>query len=280
MAKRVRIVYFSGTGGTTKTAESFAAAFRARDCSVSIQTVRQATEPELETEDLLVLLFSVHAFNAPAAIYRWLDTLLPVKGTAAAVISVSAGGEIPMNSACRRRSISRLTKRGYDVFYENMIIMPSNWMVATEELLALQLLDVLPRKAAEMSGQILAGERRRTSAKISGRIFSTLGEAEKFGAQLFGRRIKVSDACNGCGWCAANCHAGNIEIISGKPVFGKLCNMCLGCLYGCPTQALRPGLGQFILIKEGYRLDDLLRKLPPSEPVQEYDNEFGDYLRF
>ena len=45
---------------------------------------------------------------------------------------------------------------------------------------------------------------------------------EKYGAGFFGKHIKVSDACNGCGWCVNNCPAGNILLNSGRPEFAKV----------------------------------------------------------
>ncbi len=77
---------------------------------------------------MLLLLFSVHAFNAPDAVYKWIDGLDTVKHISAAVISVSGAGDVCPNTACRVSSIKRLTKKGYHVLYERMIVMPSNWV--------------------------------------------------------------------------------------------------------------------------------------------------------
>jgi ferredoxin len=267
MIQKVKIAYFSGTGGTARAAGCFAAAFSEKGCIVDIRAIRGDIAADCTETDLLVLLFAVHACNAPAAVYRWLDSLPVAAGTMAAVIAVSGGGEVSPNTACRDSTIRRLEKKGYAVFYEDMLVMPSNWMIATKEQLSLRLLEVLPAKAGAIANRLLAGEKKRIVPLLADRLISRLGEMEKFGARVFGRRIKRSAACNGCGWCAGHCPAGNIVMADGWPVFGRQCNMCLSCLYGCPKQALSPGLIRFVLIKAGFSLAALEQKLPCQEPM-------------
>lgn len=44
-------------------------------------------------------------------------------------------------------------------------------------------------------------------------------------------------------------------IKEGRPVFGGDCLICLKCIYDCPNKALAPGIGKFIVLKDGYSLD-------------------------
>ncbi|RCX13840.1 hypothetical protein DFR58_11676 [Anaerobacterium chartisolvens] len=251
--KMVKIVYFSGTGGTARAANCIAEAFKRYGAGVvSYQLGREAI-PEAG-EDMLVVLYAVHACNAPEPVYKWLDALEHTARTPAAVISVSGGGEITPNTACRASSISRLVKKGYDVIYEDMIVMPSNWIVATEDSLAARLLRVLPLKADSIVKELFEGVIRRSKPSIQDRIFSKLGELEKVGARAFGKRIRVGSGCNLCGWCEKNCPQGNISVRGAAPVFGGSCIFCLKCIYGCPKKALKPGMLKFIVIKEGYDL--------------------------
>jgi ferredoxin len=53
----------------------------------------------------------------------------------------------------------------------------------------------------------------------------------------------------------------------GRPAFGKVCDMCLGCLYGCPRNALSPGFLKGVLIKEGYDLERSAAKPMPEGGV-------------
>lgn len=71
----------------------------------------------------------------------------------------------------------------------------------------------------------------------------------------FGKRIKANENCNGCGWCEKACPRANIALVNGTPAFNNNCLLCLKCIYGCPQRALEPGIGKFIVIKQGYNLN-------------------------
>ncbi len=55
------------------------------------------------------------------------------------------------------------------------------------------------------------------------------------------KAFRVSDACIGCGQCAALCPRENITIAGGRAVIGTNCAQCLGCLQFCPTSAISLG---------------------------------------
>lgn len=55
------------------------------------------------------------------------------------------------------------------------------------------------------------------------------------------KRFKVYRHCTGCGLCASLCPTGNIQLVNGKPVWGKRCYQCVSCLQYCPKQAISLG---------------------------------------
>lgn len=241
-------------------AESFRERLEEKGCSCTVDKITNELDEGQHGHSLLLLIFPVHAFNAPEPVYKWIDSLSAVNETAAAIISVSAGGEISPNTACRISSIKRLTVKGYRVVYETMIVMPSNFMVATKEPLATMLLRVLPSKVSLAVHDILSGIYRKSAPIMIDRLFSIVGELEKPAARFWGRFIKALAHCNGCGWCAQNCPSHNIAIVEGKPKFAGRCHMCLKCIYGCQRKALMPGICKFVIIKEGYDLNCLSEK--------------------
>lgn len=265
--KTVKIAYYSGTGGTERVANCFDAAFKEEGYkTIKYHIFKGAVEGE-EKYDLLLVLFAVHACNAPELVYKWIDNLQQVNKTPAVVVSVSGGGEVVPNTACRLSCKKRLKKKGYDVLYEQMLVMPSNWVVPTKEPIALLLLEVLPKRVRQIVKDISAGVVKKTRPCLIDRVFSHLGELEKIGAHSFGKRIKVTGDCNGCGVCSRSCPACNIKMAGNKPEFGNKCHLCLKCIYGCPKKALKPGIGKFVVIGEGYSLNELEKKLPFTEKV-------------
>ncbi len=251
-AQKALVAYFSGTGGTTRAAKAVAQAFELRGVSVDIQEIKTGKAFPNGSEDYLVLLFAVHAANAPEPVYRWLENLSPVSGTKAAVLAVSGGGEVFPNTACRLSSIKRLEKKGYEVVYEHMIVMPSNMSIATPDGLAARLLEVLPQKAASMADDILSGIRRRVKPSLLNRFMSVVCEMEKKGCHIFGKWLIADETCTGCGWCAKGCPGANIRMEGERPVFGNQCVMCFRCVYGCPSHSLRPKRFKFALNKRGF----------------------------
>jgi hypothetical protein len=101
-------------------------------------------------------------------VYEWIDSLPENKNSPvpAAVISVSGGGEITPNTACRVSSIRKLEKKNCTVVYEKMVVMPSNWVIKTNDELAFRLLEILPSKVEHIADDLLAGMVRRTRPKF------------------------------------------------------------------------------------------------------------------
>lgn len=255
--KTVHIVYFSGTGGTARIAESFEKGFLEHKIGV-IKTVLN-TKVYLEPNaDLLVILFPVYAFNAPKPIDEWINRASAGNGRPAAVISVSGGGEVMPNTACRVDVIKRLEKKGYSVCYESMFVMPSNIFISYGDELSALILRVIPHKTERIVSDILSGNRNRIKPLFIDRLNSKSGIIEKklFG-KIFGKSLKTNDQCVGCAWCANKCPRGNITMLDRKPVFGNKCVICLCCVYGCPKKAIVPGIGKSSVIKEGYNLKEV-----------------------
>ena len=82
------IAYFTGTGGTEKAADALAGAFLQRGLTVDKQQIKRNKAIPNGDESLMVLLFAVHAANAPKPVHDWLEAFTPVDGTPAVVISV------------------------------------------------------------------------------------------------------------------------------------------------------------------------------------------------
>ena len=257
----ILIVCYSGTGCSELVARTLAAAFEAQGIAAQVRMLRHGQPQGTPPHDLLVVVYAVHAMNAPQPVYDWIGTA-DGAGRPAAVLSVSGGGEVSPNTACRIGCIRRLRSKGYDVCYDRMVVMPSNWIVATAEPIAAKLLEALPGRMSRVAADLLSGVVRHSQPLLWDRALSALGELEKPGARLFGRLLRADAACTGCGWCAQHCPAGNIAMRGGRPVFAANCHLCLSCVYGCPWRAIRPALAKFVAIPHGFSLAELQRKTP------------------
>ena len=270
--QRVHIVYFSGTGGTARFAKHFAEAFAKQDVATVVTALTHKPAP-MVVADAIVLLYPVYAANAPQPIDEWIATAPQGQGLPVIVLSVSGGGDMSPNTACRTHVIRKLIARGYTVPYERMLVMPANFIAPYSDELNTYLLRAAPVMAKHIVAEVLAGVQSHPTPSIGDRVIRWACTPEKYGSRLFGKHLHASDACTGCGWCAHNCPRGNITMANGKPAFGNHCVLCLRCVYGCPAHAIQAGLGSFAVLKAGFDLDALERRtanlttLPPIEQL-------------
>ncbi len=55
------------------------------------------------------------------------------------------------------------------------------------------------------------------------------------------RKFKTTEKCISCGKCEKVCPLNNIEIVNGKPKWGKNCTHCMACICLCPEEAIEYG---------------------------------------
>jgi len=283
--KKVNLAYFSGTGGTSKVTDAFEKAFSDHSIDVERTELNRKNKP-ITLGDLLVVLFPIYAFNAPIPIDEWIKEAPMGMGRPAAVISVSGGGEISPNTACRVATIRHLERKGYHVIYERMFVMPSNFLIKYDDSLCAMMLRAAPEIAEKSVSDILAGVQRRTTPYGIDRLASKLGFWEKKASKFFGKQLLANDSCEGCSWCQNHCPRGNIKMHDKKPVFGNDCVICLRCVYGCPQKAIKPGIGKFIVVNGGFSIDNIENRMryvtvfPPIEDITKTPSLKGvrDYL--
>jgi ferredoxin len=267
----VAVVHFSGTGGARRVARAIEGSIEASGLSAVDRALdrspghaaRSGGGPGIADCDAFVLVFPLHAFDAPEPVYRWLETV-EGRGRPAAVVSVSAGGEPWPNRGCRALVTTALEGRGFEVTYETMMIMPCNWVVPVSDDVAIHLLRAVPGKAERIVTAFLAGERRRTHHRLGWprRLVSRL---EKRSAGRFSRRVEITEACTGCTWCEKNCPEANIRMQGKRPVIGAACVMCFRCVYGCPVGAMKAH--DFQVLAGGFDLAAVEKRMAGREPA-------------
>ncbi len=203
--KRVRIIYFSGTGGTKRIAVAFEKELKGRNLDVSVTNLRESQKEREDAHseqnagymDLNILIYPVYAMDAPKPVY---DLIGSVHGSEAgekiAVLSVSGGGEMWPNKGCRNSCCKVLTGKGFQVVYDRMMCMPAYVLVEYNDHLVMRLLGVIPKKAAQIVDELLEGKVRRTRFR-KGLILNWVSKSERDNVGKFAQRFRSSDDCTG-----------------------------------------------------------------------------------
>lgn len=272
-SKKFVLAYFSGTGCTKAVCDCFEQQLRKEEIDCIKVNVADQEQLDLGDADTLVIFSPVYAFRLASIMEKWIKSLPKVRNRSAVIISVSGGGEISPNTACRIPCRRLLEKKGYELQYEKMIIMPSNFAVQAEEKLNLELLTVLPDKINRTVLDILDEKKCVSVPKLQDRVFAVGGKAEHFGAGIFGACIRTTKDCSKCGFCVRNCPQKNIRMVKGRPKFGFHCMWCLKCIYQCPCKALTPGILKFSVLKEGFDLREMNRKAEEASVRSDHRQE-------
>lgn len=275
---RVRLIYFSGTGGTKRITEAFEKELKSRGLDVMVKNLSESiqekknspVEQELRKVDLNILVYPVYAMDAPRPVYEWIDSVSGSEaGGKIAVVSVSGGGEMWPNKGCRNGCCKALESKGFQVVHDRMMCMPANVLLEYNDHLVMWLISVIPKKVTQIVGDLLMGEVHRTHFR-KGFILNWVSRSERENSRKFAQGFEITDDCTSCGWCARNCPTQNIEISeqSTKPIFSDRCIICTRCIYGCPAQAIK-AKGPLAL-KKGFDLDAVERRMEGMklEPIE------------
>lgn len=266
--KIVQMVYFTGTGGTKRILDALSQKLMEEEFEIAefpldhqVHSSFVMHEHAINSLDFLFVLFPVHSFDAPKPIYEWIDGLPEGQKKKTIVLSVSGGGDVGPNKLSRSRCIQKLEEKGYQVTYERMLVMPSNFAVTASDDMNMWLLKRLSAKVDQVVSEILANKERRMGGRNKERRGKSIFQRLEPPVDRFGLSLAVSQACNSCGWCARHCPRLNISMDDGKPVFSDQCIMCMRCVYGCPQNAIKSDKYGFAIVKTGFDLKALEEKM-------------------
>lgn len=259
------IIYFSGTGGTKLAAEKLNSEFEIKGLNSKVYNIADEDfNAEKVFGDMIIVMYPVHAFGAPIPVYDALLKLPSGNNKPVAVISISAGGEVTSNAGCRVKAIRILNNRNYNVIFEDMIMMPSNWSSLGSMEINNLIVNALDDKV-KIIGKVLSNYKDNNASALTvkvplaSRVMAAIGTfSRKVGFPMMGRCFKADSGCDGCSICAAGCPQGNIKMLDDRPKFGHRCIVCMKCIYACPKNSISAGMFDSIRVKEGYDINKLV----------------------
>ena len=283
--KELGLFYFSGTGNTKLVTSIIAEEFVRLGWKTSIYNIENINSkdelPDMESFDLIGIGAQVIGYTTPRRMNQFIRILPDSKKSGRVFIFRTCGGVAKNNYAASHSMIQMLRKKKYNVFYERLFSIGSNWVYKFDDEIMQQLYVATARKIKLMCAELVEGKERfyETSAGIR-LIYNAIACLSKLLLPFMGKNMKISESCTKCEHCIKNCPGNNISILKGKIHFASNCSACLRCVYDCPKQAINFRLFKFMKLKEGYNLKKSLSSKTEcdKEKIKNFPPFFERYI--
>jgi flavodoxin/NAD-dependent dihydropyrimidine dehydrogenase PreA subunit len=279
MTKKIGIFYFSGTGNTEIVADLINKEFKKHDYIIESRKIEDILNNNININideyDLIGIGSPVIAFGTSRIVNDFIKKM-PFGNSKKIFLFKTAGGIAPGNYNSSISIIKKLKKKGYEVIYERMFSIGSNWIIKFPDEITKELYKAAIHKVGLMCNEIINGKKRLLKAPVSVKIITgSIHFFEKLSVRFISKDYKVTKACNLCGICRNKCPVKNIYQKKNKIKFGISCLWCMRCVYACPKNAISHRLLSFCVVKGGYNPKSIL-----NNPVTNNDKEGGFIPKF
>ena len=244
---KINIAYFTSTGNTLWLALKAKEIMEKEGHQVNLyEIIKDQSELDLNNCDMIGFLYPVWGSNPPDPMVEYLEKM--PEGNGKKLFFVGNCCSFTGDTGLRWKNI--LEKKGYDVFYLDHIIMPTNinipWLPENvikkvpvgEELK--KILSEAEIKLREVCSSILKEEKKVEGGGPISRLGGFMQRKFYWTADWYKSRFLVNKKrCVKCGLCYRVCPTGNIKRSKdGEISFGKECILCVKCFNLCPVDAV------------------------------------------
>lgn len=242
-----QIVYSSPTGNTKLLAEELG--------KILQSSVQSIDNHELNKNDHIVFMYSIHAFNPTRTFNRFIKNL--EDGTNKVSLIATCAADSKVNHSVSRKLKKRLTKKGYQIILDQLVAMPVTIVLKMKPEKHTEIVQNGISRITELATDLLEEVPNQLKQSFTSRMFHLIGKAEDPAARLFGLELHAKKSCTKCGICVSSCPEKNIRFNKKNNIkFGFSCMMCMKCIYICPEKAITPYISKFIPIKGGYNVKE------------------------
>ncbi|MGN0268120.1 MAG: EFR1 family ferrodoxin [Lachnospiraceae bacterium] len=246
-------IYFSGTGNT---AYCITKLIQLLDETAEVVPLENASAIEkIKANEVIVLGYPTQFSNAPYVVREFIKSNPSLWNNKQVLCVATMGAFSGDGAGCAARL---LRKYGAVILGGLHIKMPDS--VSDSKLLKRtieenrEIIKKADQKIADTAEQIKRGRYPKEGISFVSHMIGLFGQRLWFYRKNAGYtdKLKISNACIGCGKCAGLCPMHNISMADGKPHPGSRCTMCYRCISSCPEQAITL-LGE--RVQEQYRFE-------------------------
>ncbi|MDD2889391.1 MAG: EFR1 family ferrodoxin [bacterium] len=250
----ISIIYFSGTGNTEFVTNLLSQNLN-KTYNVDVfkveEILKQKVKYEPDKYDIIGIGYPIYGFNAPLIIYDFANSL-NTSGKKKVFLFSTCAGPTYLNDVASYGLKQKLTRKGYNVFYEKQFYMPPNIFIKYEDEANKQLCNAVLPKTQKMAEDIKLNKENVRKDGFIPKLFGWLFLFEKWGWWALGKDFRTLKSCNLCQKCVQSCPRSNIYIKNNHIKFKLSCIACFRCVYGCPNKAIAGRLYNFAILKDGY----------------------------
>ena len=233
-------IYMSGTGNTKHCIEKLLSIVEPSARIIPIESSDAA--PAIKENEEIYIAFPTQFSNMPYMVRDFIQTNKDIWAGKKVFCLTTMGAFSGDGTGCCARV---LKKYGAEITGGLMVKMPDS--VCDSKLLKktweenIRIIKDADKKLEKAAKEIRdSGKPPREGLSVFAHIAGLFGQRLWFYNKTTGysSKLKISDACIGCGQCAKNCPMGNLTIKDGKAISAGKCAMCYKCISTCPKQAI------------------------------------------
>ena len=233
-------IYMSGTGNTKHCIEKLLSIVEPSARIIPIESPDAA--PAIKENEEIYMAFPTQFSNMPYMVRDFIQTNKDIWAGKKVFCLTTMGAFSGDGTGCCARV---LKKYGAEITGGLMVKMPDS--VCDSKLLKktweenIRIIKDADKKLEKAAKEIRdSGKTPREGLSVFAHIAGLFGQRLWFYNKTTGysSKLKISDACIGCGQCAKNCPMGNLTIKDGKAISAGKCAMCYKCISTCPKQAI------------------------------------------